>query len=77
MSWLAEEGGVQKEKGESPAEGGLSQYKIVKKSYILITQKRFQFVKAYTIKKRIAEKEESGLAKMLRPLLARLIGAKE
>ena len=78
---MAEEAAA--EKGGAPAEEeagkkeDLLKYKIVKKSYILYPQKRFEYVKTCVIKKRVAEKEETGLAKMLKPLLARLMGKKE
>lgn len=53
------------------------QYKPERKSYLLRVKKRFEYSKAFTIKKRVAEKEEGKLSKVLRPLLSRFMKKNE
>jgi len=54
----------------------LSQYALARKSYVLSIRKRFIYVKGYSVKKRLMEKEENPIQKALKPLLSRFMGSK-
>lgn len=61
---------------EGAAKEELSKYALARKAYVLSIRKRFGYVKAYNVKKRLLEKEENPIQKLLKPLLARFGGQK-
>lgn len=52
-------------------------YSIEKKVYYLRIKKRFEYVKMFNLVKRLADKEQSPLARALGPLMSKLSGKKK
>lgn len=62
---------------QPPPKNELLNYAVAKKAYVFNIRKRFDYSMSFLVKKRLAEKEENKLAKMLAPLLSKFAGKKE